>query len=83
MTYLEIVSAGPYLISLGAIWSCTNVRSISGAFHGEGLMDALSVPIEVVLRTEARAAPFTHGPGTPVRFRVTKRVFSFVSGQCD
>ena len=46
-------------------------------------MDALSVPIEVVLRTEARAAPFTHGPGTPVRFRVTKRVFSFVSGQCD
>ena len=78
MTYLEIVSAGPYLISLGAVWSSADVRSISGAFHRKGLMDALSVPIEVVLGTEAGAAALTHGPGTPVGFCVAKRVFPIV-----
>ena len=80
-TYLEIVSARPYFLSFGAIWNSTHVRSISCDFGRQGLVDAFSVAVEIVLRTETCTAAFTSGPVTYVGFVVAEHVFSLWGGK--
>lgn len=75
-TYLEIVSAWPKLIPLGAIWSCANVRPVDRALGRKSPMDTFPMPVEVILRAEARTTALAVRPGAYVGFRMAKNVLS-------
>ena len=76
MTYLEVIRARPYFIPLGAIGRSTNVRPIGRASDRQALMNTFSMPIQVVLRTEACTRAFAIRPRTSIWLCVAKSVLS-------
>ena len=73
----EVISAGPHLSALVAIWRRADERSIGCAAVGGDLVYAFPVTVEVVLCAEAMAGTFAPRMGASEGFGVAQLVFSY------